>query len=287
MSVIFRIRPAGQLDAVTVPEIQTVVQDPDTGIYDVTFNSLNDNFGVLDLQELFRIGLGNNVDDFLVPQLILTDPGAAALELSQVTYVGGAESGINRQLLWEYVSATAADAIGPKPFLNYTAQRLIVDSDSAAQGEAEIYVVAYPVSSKELLDAICCTNDPADAAAPAGGGAPARAILPIMDTETDSAGPGLSYKAGEGDDLASIVIQGLNLTGIATVAVNRDVRGATGSSNTGPAPVVGTLTVNDTFIVVPLDCTNCDFQDLWGIILTDGDGNVYGAPSPVKIYLTS
>lgn len=164
MSVIFRIRPAGQLDGVTEPTIRTVVQDPATGIYDVTFDSLNSNFGVLDLQALFLKGLGNTVDDFLVAQLILTDGAGTTLSLSKDTYVGGAQAGINRALLWEFVGAPA-DIIGPKPFVNYTGQRLIIDSDTAASGESEIYVVAYPVSSKDLLDAICCTTD-AETAAP-------------------------------------------------------------------------------------------------------------------------
>jgi len=288
MSVIFRIRPAGLIDGATVPVITGATQDPDTGIYDVEFNSFNSNFGVLDVQELFRVALGNASDDFLIPQLIVTDgPATGVLELSKLAYnPGGAEAGINRELLWSYL-ATAGDEIGPKPFLNYTGQRLICESDNPTPGEGELYVVAYPVSSGELLDAICCTTEASSGGGSGGTVVPARAILPIMDTITDSAGPGLSYKAGEGDDLAQIIIQGSNLTGITTVDVNVDVRGPTGSANTGPAPVTGALVVNDDNIVVPLDCTNCDFEDMWGIVLTDGDGNVYGAPSPVKIYLTS
>lgn len=168
MSVIFRIRPAGLIDGSTVPVITRAVQDPDSGIYDVEFNSLNDNFGVLDIQELFRIALGNTSDDFLVPQLILTDGAATTvLELSKLSYEpGGTEAGINRALLWSYL-ATAGDEIGPKPFLNYTGQRLILESDNGVAGEGEIYLIAYPVSGSEFLDAICCTIE-SGAAAPAG-----------------------------------------------------------------------------------------------------------------------
>ena len=169
MSVIFRIRPAGLLDGATVPVITSAVQDPLTGIYDVSFNSLNDNFGELDIQELFRIALGNRADDFLVPQLILTDgPATTVLELAKLAYSpAGAPAGVNRELLWEYIGA-APDAIGPKPFMAYTGQRLVLQSDNAVPGEAEIYLVAYPVTAGDLIDAICCTTEGEAAAAPPG-----------------------------------------------------------------------------------------------------------------------
>ena len=168
MSVIFRIRPAGILDGATVPVITSAVQDPLTGIYDVSFNSLNDNFGELDIQELFRIALGNRADDFLVPQLILTDgPATTVLELAKLAYSpAGAPAGVNRELLWEYISAAPGDVIGPKPFMTYTGQRLVLQSDNAVPGESEIYLVAYPVTAGELIDAICCTNEGDAAAAP-------------------------------------------------------------------------------------------------------------------------
>ncbi len=166
MSVIFRLRPAGNLDGVTVPLIQTVVQEPDTGIYDVTWNSLNNNLGVLDLQELMRVGLGNKNDDFLVPQIILTDGAGTTLTVSKDAYSpGGPQAGISRELLWEYIDAPE-DIIGPKPFLNYTGQRLILNSDTAAAGESEVYVVVFPVASSNLLEAICCTTEAAAGAAP-------------------------------------------------------------------------------------------------------------------------
>ena len=102
----------------------------------------------------------------------------------------------------------------------------------------------------------------------------------MFDTVTDGGGPGLVYKVGAGDDLGSFVIQGENLTGIASVAlVDVKVGG-----NAGPAPVLGALVVADTTIDVPADGTNAVGDDFWGIILTDGDGNVYGAPSPLKIF---
>lgn len=109
-------------------------------------------------------------------------------------------------------------------------------------------------------------------------GAPARAIFPVQDTVTDPGDPQLMYKVVAGDDLASIVILGSNLTGIVSVDASTDVKVG---GNAGTAPVVGTIVVADTNIVVPLDATNSTAGDFWGILLTDGDGNVYAAPSPV------
>lgn len=114
-----------------------------------------------------------------------------------------------------------------------------------------------------------------------GGGAPARAVLPVFDLVTDGAGPGLVYKVGAGDDLGSIVVRGENLTGITTVEVNRDVQVG---GNSGPAPSVGLLIVTDTAITVPIDASAATANDLWGVILRDADGNVYAAPSPLKIF---
>ncbi len=112
-----------------------------------------------------------------------------------------------------------------------------------------------------------------------GGGAPARAILPVFDNE--GSGPALAYQVFAGDDLASIVILGENLTGIADVDVSTDVQVG---GNAGPAPIVGVLFVADTSITVSLDTTLSSFGDRWGIILRDADGNVYGAPSPLNIF---
>lgn len=114
-----------------------------------------------------------------------------------------------------------------------------------------------------------------------GGGAPARAILPVFDTSTDGAGPGLSYKVGGGDDLGQIIILGENLLGITVVDVSTDVQVG---GNVGPAPIVGALVVADTSIIVPLDASLSPPFDLWGIILRDAAGNVYGAPSPLKTF---
>jgi len=114
-----------------------------------------------------------------------------------------------------------------------------------------------------------------------GGGDPERAVLPVFDVVTDFGGPGLVYKVQAGDDLASIVILGLNLTGITAVDVLTDVKVG---GNAGPAPVVGALVVADTSIIVPLDATLSTIDDFWGIILRDAAGNVYGAPSPLKIF---
>lgn len=111
-------------------------------------------------------------------------------------------------------------------------------------------------------------------------GAPARAILPVFDTE--GAGPALAYQVIAGDDSAQIIIRGENLTGITEVDVSTDVN--VPGPNPGDPPIVGALTVTDTSIIVPLNAEESDFQALWGIILRDGDGNVYGAPSPIHIF---
>jgi len=114
------------------------------------------------------------------------------------------------------------------------------------------------------------------------GGAPARAVFPVFNDVVDPGPPGLTYKAIAGDDLGSIIILGRNLTGIVSVDVSTDVNVA---GNGGPSPVVGALIVTDTSITVPLDGSQGPTiaGDYWGIFLTDADGNVYGAPSPLKI----
>jgi len=111
------------------------------------------------------------------------------------------------------------------------------------------------------------------------GGAPARAIFPVFDTDTNPGPPELSYKVPEGPG-GQIIIRGRNLTGIIGVNVATDVKV---SGNATAAPAVGALVVTDTQITVPLDATPSTDGDFWGIYLTDGDGNVYGAPSPLQI----
>lgn len=116
-----------------------------------------------------------------------------------------------------------------------------------------------------------------------GGGAPARAILPVYDRDkSGSFSPFLSYAVeGASSTPQTLVIQGSNLTGIATLALV-DVK-VGGSGN--PAPTVDTVVVTDTTITVTLDTSATGNDDMWGIILTDGDGNVYGAPSPIHTYV--
>ena len=112
------------------------------------------------------------------------------------------------------------------------------------------------------------------------GGAPARVVFPVFDDNLEPSQPLLAYQIFPGDDSASIVILGRNLTGIVAVDASTDVNVA---GNGGDAPVVGALTVTDTSIIVPLDGTDTQLDDYWGIFLTDGDGNVYEAPSPVRV----
>ncbi len=111
------------------------------------------------------------------------------------------------------------------------------------------------------------------------GSAPARAVFPVFDNNLDPTPPQLAYQIFPGDDSAQIIILGRNLTGIVSVDASTDVNVA---GNPGGAPVVGALTVTNTSIIVPVDCTACEIGDFWGIFLTDGDGNVYEAPSPLR-----
>ena len=112
------------------------------------------------------------------------------------------------------------------------------------------------------------------------GGAPARVVFPVFDDQLDGTPPLLAYQIFPGDDSAQIIILGRNLTGIVSVDASQDVNVA---GNGGGAPVVGALIVTDTSIVVPLNGVATQLGDFWGIFLTDGDGNVYEAPSPVRV----
>jgi len=111
-----------------------------------------------------------------------------------------------------------------------------------------------------------------------GGGAPARAILPVFDDVLGPGFPGLTYKVDTEQDEV-IVVRGKGLTGIVSVTL-RDVQVG---GNGGNAPIVDNIVVADTAITVTLNASGSDNGDLWGIILADGDGNVYGAPSSIYI----
>ena len=115
-----------------------------------------------------------------------------------------------------------------------------------------------------------------------GSAAPARAVLPVFDTVTDNTGPGLAYQVQGFSPAQVITIRGENLTGITVVDPSTDVK--VGGNSGGP-PTVDSIVVLDTSIVVTLDCGVCDNFDLWGIILRDADGNVYEAPSPIKVFV--
>lgn len=115
-----------------------------------------------------------------------------------------------------------------------------------------------------------------------GIGAPARAILPVFDVDTDADGPGLAYKVRRNNDTDQIIIRGEGLIGITVVDLSTDVQVG---GNVGGAPVVdGALVVTDTSITVPIDASGTSDNDMWGVILRDADGNVYGAPSAIKIF---
>lgn len=118
-----------------------------------------------------------------------------------------------------------------------------------------------------------------DHAPVAAGGAPARAILPVFDVFTDGAGPGLAYKITNQPG-QSIIVRGKGLTGIVSADVSTDVQVG---GNAGPPPGIDSIVVLDAAITINLDGTGTANGDEWGIILTDGAGNVYGAPSPLKV----
>jgi len=112
-----------------------------------------------------------------------------------------------------------------------------------------------------------------------GGGAPVRAILPVLDTTGDP--PILAYQVSPISDANLMVIRGENLTGITVVDVTTDVNVG---GNGGAAPtLVGGLVVLDTSITLTLDGAGGSGGDKWGVILRDADGNVYGAPSPISL----
>jgi hypothetical protein len=108
--------------------------------------------------------------------------------------------------------------------------------------------------------------------------APTRLIFPVFDDST--AAPLLTYKAVQAAGAEIIFLQGENFTGITAVAIARDVKVG---GNTGSAPVVSSILVTDARITVTLDCTLCTAEDYWGVRISDADGNLYGAPSPLRI----
>lgn len=113
----------------------------------------------------------------------------------------------------------------------------------------------------------------------ASAGAEARAILPVSDNSQGAGAPILAYQVVQGDNLAAITVQGSNLADMASLAlVDVKVGG-----NTGSAPTVTLITATAATIVVRLNATNATTNDYWGLLFTDDDGNVYAAPSPVRI----
>ena len=112
-----------------------------------------------------------------------------------------------------------------------------------------------------------------------GGGAANVAIFPNFDSVLDPNDPHLVYMAVQGDNAASFIILGRNLGDIATVSFEDVKVGA----NTGAAPTVNSLTVAATSIIVRINAVGTTTNDYWGVLCTDGDGNVYAAPSPLRI----
>ncbi len=112
-----------------------------------------------------------------------------------------------------------------------------------------------------------------------GGGAPVRAILPVLDATGDP--PILAYQVSPLSAANVMVIRGESLTGITVVDVTTDVQ--VGGNTGAPPTIVGAPVVLDTSITVTLDGAPTGFGDKWGIILRDADGNVYGAPSPISV----
>ncbi len=115
------------------------------------------------------------------------------------------------------------------------------------------------------------------------GAAPARAIFPVFHTNAGFP-PDLAYKVEVLPDPATteITILGRNLDGITGVNVDTDVN--VGGNGAEP-PFITNTVFGPTSIVVTLDSSQTDNGDFWGIFLTDADGNVYEAPSPIEIFV--
>jgi len=108
-----------------------------------------------------------------------------------------------------------------------------------------------------------------------------RAILPVFDgSDPDPAAPGLTYKVVAGAAAEVIVVQGRNLADLASVNVGTPVKVG---GNGGAAPAVLTVVPTGNDVTITLDCTPCAPDDYWGLLLLDGDGNFYAAPSPIKV----
>ena len=113
------------------------------------------------------------------------------------------------------------------------------------------------------------------------GSAPARAIFPVYDTAVDPfPTPNLAYKVeAQTQVVQTFIIRGVNLDGIVGVDVSEDVNVA---GNGSPAPIIQSIVFGPTSITVDLDTSQGNDGSMWGVLLTDADGNQYAAPSPIK-----
>jgi len=113
------------------------------------------------------------------------------------------------------------------------------------------------------------------------GGAPARAIFPVFDDLLDPfPTPGLAYKVEAATQVdQTFIIRGVNLDGIVSVDVSEDVNVA---GNGAPAPLIQSVVFGPTSIAVTIDTSQGNNGSIWGVLLTDANGNQYAAPSPLK-----
>jgi len=102
---------------------------------------------------------------------------------------------------------------------------------------------------------------------------------PIMPTWDQPGGePDLAYKVAVAGGNASITIFGANFVGPYS-AVLVDITQVT--PNSGSAPVILSLTTSPSQLDMTLDPSASTAGDIWGILLTDGNGADRAPPSPI------
>jgi len=266
---------SGSLDGNTpAPRIVIDQSDDDATRFDVAdqiYRVEVENLGLIDPD----LGVGGSIGPRCIPFLwidteVVGDAGAAAELVGIVRDAAKLQS---------VVADLAGDAGGYLDDGFMVAQGSAIRLSGFTAGADPIVVrvsILVPESCLDFALAAVARADEANAT-----GAPARAILPRLDLLDGGGGPALTYKLEVGET-NTIVIQGKNLEGL----VAFDFVDVQAGGNAGAAPtVVGTPVVTDTTITMELDGTDGENFDFWGILLTDGDGNVYGAPSPLKLWV--
>lgn len=107
--------------------------------------------------------------------------------------------------------------------------------------------------------------------------APHRPMFPVF---TSGSIPRLAYQVDDDSGDQSLTVLGANLAdlelvGFADVNVN-------GNAGAAPTPL-GTIGLFGS-LQVSFNAAGTVVDDLWGILLRDGDGNPYTPPSPIHIF---